>query len=66
MDHPKFQQHGEPNPAQRPYWKRLHHSPFFWVAASFIMAAMVIYIITGNLAFRPGRAAQAPVPAISP
>ncbi len=66
MDHPKFQQHGGPNPARRPYWKRLHHSPFFWVAASFIMAAMIIYIATGNLAFRPGRAPQAPVPAVTP
>jgi hypothetical protein len=66
MDHPHFQQHGGPRPEHRPYWKRMHHSPFFWVAALFIFVAMTIYVLTGNLAFRPGRAPQRPVPAIAP
>ncbi len=66
MDHPKFQQHGGPDPAPRPHWKRIHHSPFFWVAAVCILVAMVIYVITGDLSFRPGRPAHAPVPAIAP
>ncbi len=66
MDSPKFQQHGGPTPAKRPYWKRIHHSPFFWLSAAFIMLAMTIYVLTGNLAYRPGRSAQPPVPVTAP
>ncbi len=44
----------------------MHHSPFFWVAAIFILAAMVLYVATNNLAFWPGKNAQAPVPALAP
>lgn len=44
----------------------MHHSPFFWVAAVCIIAAMVIYVMTGNLAFWPGKDPQQPVPALAP
>jgi len=43
----------------RPYWKRAHKSPFFWVAAVFILVAMVIFISTDGFLLRP--AAAAPV-----
>jgi len=66
MNDPQFQQHGGPHPARLPYWKRMHHSPFFWMAAFFILLAMTVYVVTDNLAFRPGRAPQNPVPALAP
>jgi hypothetical protein len=44
----------------------MHHSPFFWIAAFFILLAMTIYVVTGNLAVRPGRTQKGPVPAIAP
>ena len=44
----------------------MHRSPFFWVAAVFILIAMVVYVTTNNLAFFPGKQAQAPVPALAP
>jgi len=44
----------------------MHHSPFFWVAAFFIMLAMTIYVMTNNLAFWPGRASHRAVPALAP
>jgi len=70
MDEPHFQQHGGPHPGNRPphrpYWKRMHHSPFFWVAAFFIMLAMTIYVLTDNLAVRPDGKLQRPVPAVAP
>ena len=44
----------------------MHHSPFFWVAAFFIMLAMVIYVATNNLAIAPGQKAQPPIPALAP
>jgi hypothetical protein len=60
-----FQQGGE-HPPHGPRWKRMHHSPFFWVAVVCISAAMMIYVWTNDLAFWPNHAAQAPVPAVSP
>jgi hypothetical protein len=36
------------------------------VAAFFIMLAMVIYVTTGDLSFRPGSARRAPVPILAP
>ena len=70
MDDPKFQQHGgahrAEHPPHGPDWKRMHHSPFFWVAACFIMLAMVIYVLTNDLAFWPGSKAHRPVPELAP
>ncbi len=70
MNDPKFQQHGGASSAEHPphgpYWKRMHHSPFFWVAAVFIMLAMTIYVVTNDLSFWPGKKAQQPVPALAP
>jgi hypothetical protein len=47
------QTHGAPEGPHVPYWKRAHHSWFFWVAAVAMLAAMVIYVTSINLAFRP-------------
>jgi hypothetical protein len=66
MNDPQFQQHGGPHPEHRPYRKRMHHSPFFWVAAFFILLAMTVYVLTGNLAYWPGHGPHRPVPAIAP
>jgi hypothetical protein len=66
MTDPKFQQHGGSDLVHRLHWKRIHHSPFFWIAASFILLAMAVYVTTNNLAFRPGREPQKPAPAIAP
>jgi len=44
----------------------MHHSPFFWVAATCILTAMLIYVFTDNLALRPGRKPREPVPALAP
>ena len=44
----------------------MHHSAFFWVAAGFILLAMIIYVTTNNLAFGPGDKPRQPVPALAP
>ena len=51
-------QNGDPNggnvyQGHRPYWTRAHHDWKFWVALSLMLAAMVIYVMSENLAFRP-------------
>ena len=70
MNDPKFQPHGGAtvgeHPPHGPAWKRIHHSPFFWVAAVFILLAMTIYVMTNNLSFWPGDKAHQPVPALAP
>jgi hypothetical protein len=66
MNDPQFQQHGGPEVACRPRWKQIHHSPFFWTAAAFILLAMTVYVVTNNLVFRPGRTRQNPVPVLAP
>jgi hypothetical protein len=55
--------HGEQDPngghqSRRPYWTRAHHDWKFWVALSLMLAAMVIYVMSDNLVFRPHRQAQ--------
>jgi hypothetical protein len=66
MDDPKFHQHGGPHPSHRPYWKRMHRSPFFWLSACFILIAMTIYVMTENLSIRLDKKLQPPVPALAP
>jgi len=61
-------QHGGPHldgsKPQRPDRRRMHHSAFFWVAAFFILIAMVIFVMTDGFALRPPVHASEPVPAV--
>jgi hypothetical protein len=43
----------------RPYWKRAHKSPFFWIAFVFLMVGITIFIVTDGFLIRP-RSAAAP------
>ncbi len=52
-----------PEVSQRPYWKRMHHTWFFWVAAVAIMTAMIIYVMSIDLVLRPRGHAQPPTAA---
>lgn len=47
--------HREPQePAgRRPGWRRLHHSPLFWMGAFLFLAAITIYVLTDDLSWRP-------------
>jgi hypothetical protein len=38
---------------QLPYWKRAHHDWRVWVALFFMFAAIIIYVLSENLAFLP-------------
>jgi formate hydrogenlyase subunit 3/multisubunit Na+/H+ antiporter MnhD subunit len=39
-------------------WARAHHDWKFWVALSLMLAAMVIYVMSDDLTFRPHRQVQ--------
>jgi hypothetical protein len=58
-------QHGDPNggsvQAHRPYWTRAHHDWRVWVGVILMLAAMMIYLMTDDLAWRPRIQSQQPL-----
>jgi hypothetical protein len=34
-------------------WKKIHHSPFFWFGFALFLAAITIYVLSGDLSWRP-------------
>jgi hypothetical protein len=34
-------------------WRRIHHSPIFWVGVVLCLAAIAIYVLSDDLAWRP-------------
>jgi hypothetical protein len=50
-------QHGDPNGGgvhhNRPYWTRAHRDWRVWVGVVLMLAAMMIYLMTGDLAWGP-------------
>jgi hypothetical protein len=38
---------------RRRHWKRIHHSPLFWVGVFLFLTAIAIYVLSDDLAWRP-------------
>jgi hypothetical protein len=60
------QQHGDPNGGgahhgRRPYWTRAHRDWRVWVGVVLMLAAMIIYLMTDDLAWRPRIQSQPPL-----
>jgi hypothetical protein len=36
-------------------WRRIHHSPVFWIGVVMCLAAIMIYVLSDDLSWRPGR-----------
>jgi hypothetical protein len=36
-------------------WRRVHHSPLFWVGLVLCLAAIAVYVLTEDLSWRPHR-----------
>lgn len=49
--------------AHIPYWKRAHTDWRFWIGVMLMFLAMVVYVLSMDLAWRPGYRPQSPVPA---
>jgi len=45
----------------RPYWKRAHRDRRFWIAVFLMLAAMVIYVMSDDLAGWPRSHPQQPL-----
>lgn len=46
-----------------PYWKRAHTDWRFWVGVLLMFAAMLVYVLSDDLAWRPSNQPQQPPPA---
>jgi hypothetical protein len=44
-------------------WRRIHHSPLFWLGALLFLAAVTVYVLSDNLAWRPHVEQRAATPA---
>ncbi len=44
---------GAENPPVRRNWRRLHHSRLFWVGLFMMLLAIMIYVLSDDLAWRP-------------
>jgi hypothetical protein len=53
--------HSGGNKPAGPYWKRMHHSPFFWLSLICIFLAMGIFVMTDYFMVRPRVHPQVPV-----
>jgi len=59
--------HGDPYSEEvnhgfhRPYWKHAHHDWRLWVAVSLMLVAMLTYVMSDDLAWRPRSGAQQPL-----
>jgi len=36
-------------------WRRVHHSPWFWVGVAMFLAAILTYVFSEDLSLRPGQ-----------
>jgi hypothetical protein len=46
--------HHEQKPAaSRRDWRKVHHSPWFWVGVVMFLAAITIYVLTDDLSIHP-------------
>jgi hypothetical protein len=53
--------HNGDHQGQRPYWTRAHRDWKFWGALFLMLAAMIIYVMSDDLAFRPRHQPQPPM-----
>jgi hypothetical protein len=62
-DHPTSTHQEGRTPPKPAKWRRIHHSPFFWVAIVFLFLAMGIFVLTDGFLLRPRPRLAAPAPA---
>jgi flagellar biosynthesis/type III secretory pathway M-ring protein FliF/YscJ len=54
------EEHNKKHYDDKPYWKRIHHTWSFWVFLFLMLAAMIYYTLSYNLALRPRIQPQQP------
>jgi hypothetical protein len=41
------------SPTRRRDWRKIHHSPVFWIGVVLFLAAIMIYVLSDDLSWRP-------------
>ena len=41
------------HPKHKPYWKRIHHTWWFWVGVIMMFTAILYYVVSVDFAFAP-------------
>jgi hypothetical protein len=63
--HHSHHPHGDPNgghvPHKGPYWTRAHRDWRVWIGVILMLAAMVVYLMSDDLAWRPHIRSQPPL-----
>ncbi|MGB3940299.1 MAG: hypothetical protein WBK96_02265 [Candidatus Manganitrophaceae bacterium] len=54
-------QNQEEGPLRRPYWRRVHHYWYFWVAMFLMLVAIFNFVITEELSWWPRNQPQPPL-----
>ena len=44
---------GPTQEVRRRNWKHIHHSPLFWAGLALCLMAISIYVLSGDLSWRP-------------
>jgi hypothetical protein len=39
-------------------WRRIHHSPMFWIGVVLCLSAIMIYVLSDDLSWHPGSSAR--------
>jgi hypothetical protein len=42
----------DPPPTRRD-WRKIHHSPLFWIGVAMFVAAITVYVLSDDLSWRP-------------
>jgi hypothetical protein len=45
--------HQDDKPKGKRNWRRIHHSPMFWIGIVLCLAAIAIYVLSDDLSWRP-------------
>ena len=48
---------------RRPYWRHAHRDWRLWLAVMLMLAMILVYVMTQDLALRPGKGVSQPMPA---
>jgi hypothetical protein len=52
-DRHRHRERADHAPPRRRDWRRIHHSPLFWIGVALFLAAIAVYVLSDDLAWRP-------------
>lgn len=53
MDKENHRGHSQRAALHRRDWRRIHHSPLFWLGVLLFLVAITVYVLSDDLSWRP-------------